>query len=423
MTACIHLERMMHRKSLAVLGAATATYALVKLIPTGGAAQPLGLNVALVLDASGSMYEEDGTGVSRLRRIQDAAARATQALKPADTLAVIAFAHNALVLLPPTPLADRARVEEVIRRIDRCDVDPGGTAMDEGLSLALAEVAKGAAGGLAQVVVLTDGETSGEQDCRTLARKAADRKVRLTLMGVGTDWKADLLKDLARLGAGRWYYIDAQDRQEAERVFAEEFQSLAAAGFKDVELHLRLTKDVGLTRVRRVVPEIEELKLDAVEERHLVAPLGTLQNDQSSRYVLDLALPPRPDGKYVVAQLEVTYDTGGGRRESTGPVPLEMEYTAAGHGHVNAEVMKHIDDVRLKEMNDGLQEALRNNDRQAAEQAAREIVRQGQQMGDRAARKTRLALQVLQELDAEGAVRRRTQLAMEDEARKAEPPG
>ena len=40
----------------------------------GGAGKPLGLNLALVLDVSGSMYEEDGTGISRLKRIQDAAA-------------------------------------------------------------------------------------------------------------------------------------------------------------------------------------------------------------------------------------------------------------------------------------------------------------------------------------------------------------
>ena len=35
MTACIHIERMMHRKSIAVLGESAATYALVKLIPYG----------------------------------------------------------------------------------------------------------------------------------------------------------------------------------------------------------------------------------------------------------------------------------------------------------------------------------------------------------------------------------------------------
>jgi len=28
-----------------------------------------------------------------------------------------------------------------------------------------------------------------------------------------------------------------------------------------------------------------------------------------------------------------------------GRIPIEITYTAAGHGYVNAEVMKHIDEV------------------------------------------------------------------------------
>src|SRR5947209_1493977 len=50
----------MHRSSIAVIGASAAHYALIKLIPAGGviSSKPLGLNLALVLDVSGSMYEE-----------------------------------------------------------------------------------------------------------------------------------------------------------------------------------------------------------------------------------------------------------------------------------------------------------------------------------------------------------------------------
>src|ERR1700752_4454999 len=92
--AKIHIERMMYRSSIAVTGETAASYALIKLIPTGGgAAKPLPLNLALVLDVSGSMYEEDGTGKSRLTRVQDAAYSAVQKLKAEDHLAIVAFAH------------------------------------------------------------------------------------------------------------------------------------------------------------------------------------------------------------------------------------------------------------------------------------------------------------------------------------------
>src|SRR5438045_2636733 len=134
MPAKIHIERMMHRKSIAVQGDSAASYALLKLIPSGegGVSKSLGLNLALVLDVSGSMYEEDGTGISRLKRIQDAALSAIQKLKPDDSLAVVAFAHNAQRVLEPTNIPDKAKIEDVIQKIDMFDVDPGGTATDQG---------------------------------------------------------------------------------------------------------------------------------------------------------------------------------------------------------------------------------------------------------------------------------------------------
>src|SRR5437899_12482319 len=109
MAAKIHVERMMHRSSIAVPGDTAASYALIKLIPSGlgQVSKPMGLNLALVLDVSGSMYEEDGTSIPRLKRVQDAAIAAIQKLKPDDTMTVVAFAHNALTLLPPTTIAGK----------------------------------------------------------------------------------------------------------------------------------------------------------------------------------------------------------------------------------------------------------------------------------------------------------------------------
>ncbi len=423
MAAKIHVERMMHRNSIAVAGESATSYALIKLIPSGlgEVSKPMGLNLALVLDVSGSMYEEDGTNIPRLKRVQDAAIAAIQKLKPDDTMTIVAFAHNALTLLPPTKISERAKIEDVIRKIDMFDVDPGGTAMNDGMKLAIDEVEKLAGPGrLSQIVVLTDGETSGEQDCRALAERAAKNHIHLTMMGVGLDWKANLLKDLARISEGKWYYIDVNQASEAERIFVEEFETLAAAGFMNVEMHLRPMKDVKIKRVRQVVPEIKGIATTEPEDRHLMAPLGTLQRDQSSRYVLDLSLPKRPDGKFVIAQLEVTYDLGTGTRETTGQIPLEMSYTSAGHGYVNAEVMKHIDEVQIFELNNDLQKAIATENKEEVQKVAQQIEAKGQLMGPRAAKKTMLAKQVLQELNTGGRVSKKTQLAMDDSSRVAD---
>jgi hypothetical protein len=244
--------------------------------------------------------------------------------------------------------------------------------------------------------------------------------VHFTLMGVGTEWNSSLIKDLARLAEGTWHYIDVNQAEDAERVFLKEFEHLAAAGFSDVELHLWPVKDVKVKRVRQVVPEIKELPLAEPEERHLVAQLGTLERDKPTRYILDLSLPKRPDGNYVIAQVEVTYNAGGGSRESTGRVPLQMQYTTGAQGYINAEVARHIDEVQIYELNKNLQQAIATNNADEVKRVAENISKKGEVMGPRAAKKTMLARRVLEELNVGGRVSKKTQLAVDDAARLAE---
>jgi Ca-activated chloride channel family protein len=418
--AKIHIERMMHRSSIAVAGETAASYALIKLIPSGGGAtKPLNLNLALVLDVSGSMYEDDNTGIPRLKRIQDAARAAISKLKPEDTLAIVAFAHNAQLVLPATTIAQKDRIEDVINRIDMFDVDQGGTAMDQGMQLAMDEVEKNVGPGkLSQLVVLTDGETSGEQMCRQIAQNLGAKKIRLHVMGVGIEWNQNLIKDLAKLSQGDWGYIDANDASAAERVFVQEFESLAAAGFLNVEMHLRPKKDIKIKRVRMVSPEVKELPTTEPEDRHLVAALGTLERDNPTRYVLDLSLPKRPDGKFSIADIEITYDLGTGKREGSGQFPLEVTYSAS-QGYVNAEVARYIDEVHLFELNKNLQQAISTGNQDETKRVADIIVRVSEPMGHRARAKTMLAKQVLEELNVGGRVSKKTQLAMDDAARAA----
>jgi hypothetical protein len=178
-------------------------------------------------------------------------------------------------------------------------------------------------------------------------------------------------------------------------------------------------KDIKIKRLRQVAPDIKELPLEEPEERLFVASLGTLERDNATRYIIDLSLPKRPDGKFVIAQIEVSYEVGKDR-ESTGLVPLEVTYTQGGQGYVNAEVAKHIDEVQIFEANKNLQQALAANDEAKARQAAEVIEKKAEVMGPRAAKKTMLAKQVLQELNAGGRVSKKTQLAVDDVARLVE---
>lgn len=414
------LERMMHRQSIAVPGESMATYALVKLVPAGDGPSTLPLTLALCIDISGSMYWGDGTGKSRLDRVREAAMGAVSRLKPTDRLALVAFANGAQVVLPPTPAAEAEKIADTLRQIDMFSVDQAGTTMDEGIRQALQTLlTPDEAGRLLQVIVLTDGETSGEATCRELAREAWEKKVRFTVMGVGTEWNSGLIKELAKASDGRWYYIDAEQTDEAMRVFLAEFDRLADTSFVNVNLDIRPVKDVKVKRVRQVSPQIKEIPLTQVDERAFTAPLGMLERSHPTKYILDLSLPKRPDGKYVVAQVEVKYDLGDGQAQTTGPVALEMAYTAAGHGYVNAEVARHIDEVQIFELNANLQQAIETSQPDDIRRVAEQIARKGEVLGPRGAKKTMLAQQVLSELDGGGKVSKKTMLAVDDAARSS----
>jgi hypothetical protein len=121
-----------------------------------------------------------------------------------------------------------------------------------------------------------------------------------------------------------------------------------------------------------------------------------------------------------VAQVEVKYDTFDGQSLTTGAVPLEMAYTAAGHGYVNAEVARHIDEVQIFELNASLQQAIASEQPEEVRRVAEQIARKGQVLGPRGAKKTMLAQQVLSELEGGGRVSKKTMLAVDDAARSAD---
>lgn len=414
----LHMERMMHRSSVAVQGDSLASYALIKLIPGSDEGASLPLHLVLGIDVSGSMFEEDGTGKSRLKRVQEAVLAALPLLRPSDTLSIVAFANGAAVILPATSLTEREKIQAVLQKIDRTEVDPGGTTLDVALQTASDQLGSSESNVLQQVMILTDGETSNEQLCRDIAKTVSERKQRLCLIGIGTEWNASLIKELAGVAEGTWYYAEADKPEATAQVFQSEFAHLGSTTFSDVEIHIKPMKDVRIKRCRLVSPEIKELQLEKVDERHYMARIGTLTKDKPTRYVLDLSLPARPDGQFVLSQVEIKYQTMTGPG-STGAVPLQITYAANSPGYINAEVAKHIDEVHIYELNQNLQVALQDENATEARRLATAIEKKGELLGPQGQKKTKLARQALAEL-AGGAVSRKTMLALDDSSRLAE---
>ncbi len=189
------------------------------------------INVALVLDRSGSM-----SGMP-LEAAKEAAVRFASFLTPQDRLTVVTFDDTVDTIFGPAAGGTPAAEEAIAR------VHPGGsTNLSGGWLMGMRLVAKKSVEGTNRVVLLTDGQANVgiiEPDKLVgLARDGAGRRVTTTCIGFGPHFNEDLLEPMARGGGGNYWYVESDDQMAG--VFEGEIEGLVALAAQNVEVEVRL---------------------------------------------------------------------------------------------------------------------------------------------------------------------------------------
>src|SRR6266481_175205 len=113
-------------------------YVLLEAVAAGGAGGGGGarmpLNLGVVLDRSGSMYDE-----RRLEFVVEAVKFLADSAAPDDKVAVVAFADKAQVIVHPDQIHDKGAVRRAIEDIDLLEIG-GGTQMALGMRAAIEQV-------------------------------------------------------------------------------------------------------------------------------------------------------------------------------------------------------------------------------------------------------------------------------------------
>ena len=193
------------------------------------------LNVALVLDRSGSMHG------APFRNMLIAAEQFIGQLRDGDRVSVVAFSNGVYLAAPPVNIDGNTR-NLVIAGI-RSLVDGGGTNLGGGFLAGLAQVF-GAFNPwqVNQVVLFSDGQpnigitSSGELS--RIAARAAEHGVAVTTIGFGMEHDELLMQGMADASGGNYYYVDSPD--DMPRIFQQEAGSIlrTAARMSDVDLVL-----------------------------------------------------------------------------------------------------------------------------------------------------------------------------------------
>ena len=258
-------------------------------------AQRRPLNVALVIDRSGSMA---GTP---LRYALQAAADFVDRLTPDDRLSIVVYDDNVDTLLDAQLVTDKAAIKQVL-----ANVRAGGlTNLSGGWLRGCELVAQHQTERhVNRVLLLTDGQANaGITQSAIListAAKKAEEGISTTTLGFGSSFEEDLLIGMARAAGGNFYFIQSLD--DAADVFSAELDSLKAVAAQNLTVTLHPLGAVRLTDVLSLA------RTEPQADGRLVLHLGDVYENEDKLLGLQLALPALPPGVHDLLQLHYRVD-------------------------------------------------------------------------------------------------------------------
>ena len=277
----------------------------------------LPVNVALVLDRSGSM------GGEKIERARQAAVQAIRSLDGGDRFAIVVYDNVVDALVPSTPASAEARrsAEAKISDIEARNT----TALCEGWLRGCAEVAEHLDGReVGRCLLLTDGLANvGITDPAVIARHASElreRRVATSTFGVGADFDEVLLRRMAEAGGGNFYYIEGAE-QIPDLIASELGEALEVVAPRST-----LTVE-GAVRVEC----LNDFPVTRSTKRARVS-LGDLVSRQELSVVLKLTFSEGEIGDTVTVRLALADEEDALEAE-----PVELHFTYASHDVVSEQ--------------------------------------------------------------------------------------
>lgn len=193
------------------------------------------LHVALILDRSSSMRGRP------MELVKDAADHFLRKLTRRDFATAISYSTKAEVVVPHTPLTDKAGFVATLRRIE----PHGNTNLSDGWQAGLDELEPHRqAGHFCLALLLTDGRANqgltDPSDLLAMAEASALRGIRTSTIGVGSDFDENLLREVARVGRGRYHQV--RELTALEAAFTRELEEVMALAAHNAQVSLEVSE-------------------------------------------------------------------------------------------------------------------------------------------------------------------------------------
>ncbi len=366
------------------------------------------LNLCLILDHSGSMAGEP------LAMVKRAAQSLVDRLTAGDRLAVVAFDHQAKVLVPNQVVRDKEAIKARIATLEA----NGGTAIDQGMKLGLEQLAQGKQGTISQAFLLTDGENEhgDNQRCLDLAKLAAEYNITLNSLGFGVHWNQDVLEQIADAANGRLVFIEYAEQAIAS--FQALFSHVSSVDVTNAHVLLTLSSAAQLADfkpVTQVAPDTIELSYETQGDHQYSIRVGDLSATIKRTLLITLYTQPLPVGHHVIGAVQVRYDDP--RRQQAGllseRVPLTLEAVPVHTPAVDPQVQQSILTVEKYRKTQLAETKLKAGDAVGAATFLQSAAKTALQMGDTEAAQilAESATALQQQSQLSEAARKRTRMA------------
>ncbi|MEZ4339286.1 MAG: VWA domain-containing protein [Sandaracinaceae bacterium] len=191
-------------------------------------------NLVFLVDVSGSMMDP-----RKLPLLVEGLGFLVDTLRAQDRVAIVAYAGQSGIVLPPTDGRNRAQIRAALSRLRAGGSTNGAGGIRQAYALAHRHFVRG---GINRVILATDGDfnvgVTGDAELTALIEQERETGVFLTALGFGAgNYQDARMELLADHGNGNYHYID--DLDEAHRVLVRSASGTLWTIAQDVKIQVR----------------------------------------------------------------------------------------------------------------------------------------------------------------------------------------
>jgi Ca-activated chloride channel homolog len=273
------------------------------------------------------MNGHGGGGRSKMQLVREALTSFVDSstLEEHDRVAIVTFDIDGKVIRELEPVGNGHDIRNDISRID---IGEGTTYMLDALITARRMLST--VTGNRQLIVLTDGECFDDRECSTEFSWFVDQSIPIVSIGLGSDWNQRFMTEMSDRTHGPLYHmIDDDDLPAPTSIKLSELASALSKEWNrsrrrtnsDVQIDIKVPKDVKINHIHKVFPTVAELPIDDVVR------CGNLASGESVVVLVDIDCPPREFGDFRMMRVRPSTATDTGERLLGDPTDVVVNIT------------------------------------------------------------------------------------------------